>query len=371
AIPWPRAPLWFNGSWLAKLGITKLPDTLDEFHNLLVRFRDEDPNGNGKKDDIPLTGSTLDNPLNGLRPWLITAFGLLGNDIEVHDGKVSFAPIENSFKEWVTYMHQLYSEGLIDKEMFTQSESNLTAKGAANQVGLFPAWYSFQVTGQTEDQALQNPMISPLVKSADQKKMTVGTTGMAPGAFMVTKGTQNAAALVRWVDYFYSSEGFLYINQGPAGSLWEYKTDSKGEKVRVYKSDLSEDQAEEKRGHITPDYGVVVPGCEIYLPQIRNSADDSKADDFQSFIKNEAKVKDSDYAALPYPSLFLSEEQSDIVNQIKVDLQTYVENMEAKFVTGAADINSQWDTYIATIQKMNIDAYIKAYQDAYDVWAKK
>ncbi|GBG09321.1 hypothetical protein PAT3040_03965, partial [Paenibacillus agaridevorans] len=39
--------------------------TVDELYDLLVKFRDEDPNQNGVADEIPLTG---DNKLHYIRP---------------------------------------------------------------------------------------------------------------------------------------------------------------------------------------------------------------------------------------------------------------------------------------------------------------
>src|SRR5699024_8557467 len=49
-----QSPIWYNGNWLDELGVDELPETTDEFYELLKRFRDEDPNGNGEKDEIPL-----------------------------------------------------------------------------------------------------------------------------------------------------------------------------------------------------------------------------------------------------------------------------------------------------------------------------
>ncbi|MCL2477850.1 MAG: extracellular solute-binding protein, partial [Treponema sp.] len=43
---------WINQSWLDKLGL-QTPVTTDDFRNVLTAFRDRDPNGNGKKDEIP------------------------------------------------------------------------------------------------------------------------------------------------------------------------------------------------------------------------------------------------------------------------------------------------------------------------------
>lgn len=44
--------LWINQTWLDKLDM-ELPTTTEEFKEMLIRFRDEDPNGNGEKDELP------------------------------------------------------------------------------------------------------------------------------------------------------------------------------------------------------------------------------------------------------------------------------------------------------------------------------
>ena len=44
---------WINTKWLETLGM-EIPTTVEEFKEVLIAFRDEDPNGNGEKDEIPL-----------------------------------------------------------------------------------------------------------------------------------------------------------------------------------------------------------------------------------------------------------------------------------------------------------------------------
>ncbi|MFI3207196.1 MAG: extracellular solute-binding protein, partial [Clostridia bacterium] len=48
--------LWVYEPWLETLDID-MPTTTEEFEEMLIAFRDEDPNGNGEADEIPLTGS--------------------------------------------------------------------------------------------------------------------------------------------------------------------------------------------------------------------------------------------------------------------------------------------------------------------------
>lgn len=58
---WGGAP-WFgiyrmgvvNTDWLKAVDM-EIPTSLEELKEVLIAFRDEDPNGNGKKDEIPLS----------------------------------------------------------------------------------------------------------------------------------------------------------------------------------------------------------------------------------------------------------------------------------------------------------------------------
>lgn len=131
-------PLWYNGKWLEALGVEELPKTTDEFYELLKRFKEEDPNGNGQADEIPL----LDVKMESSRPWLLAAFGIKEWGIEENNGKVRYAPMEEAYKEYLTYMHKLYEEGLLDSETFSQSDEQKKAKGQDSRIGVFPDWYS-------------------------------------------------------------------------------------------------------------------------------------------------------------------------------------------------------------------------------------
>ncbi len=50
--------LWLYQPWLEQLGL-EIPETTDELEEVLKAFKDQDPNGNGDADEIPLSGSTV------------------------------------------------------------------------------------------------------------------------------------------------------------------------------------------------------------------------------------------------------------------------------------------------------------------------
>lgn len=100
---WPMGPMWYNGAWLKKLNVTTLPKTTDEFYDLMMRFKNDDPNGNGQQDEIPLT----DSKLTSIRPWMMSAFGMLAQGVENDNGKVVYTPTTDRYKTYLTFMNKM------------------------------------------------------------------------------------------------------------------------------------------------------------------------------------------------------------------------------------------------------------------------
>ena len=48
------------------------------------------------------------------------------------------------------------------------------------------------------------------------------------------------------------------------------------------------------------------------------------------------------------------------------DITSYVEQMVTQFITGEADIDATWDTYVNTLKQMEIDRWVELDQTAYD-----
>lgn len=112
-----------NKAWLDKLGL-KAPTTTEELYQVLKAFKEKDPNGNGKPDEIPYTETGLN--MDFLNPFGITDIN--ASSMIVQDGKPVYYPTTDAYKEGLIYTHKLYSEGLIDQELFTQDNTMTSAK---------------------------------------------------------------------------------------------------------------------------------------------------------------------------------------------------------------------------------------------------
>ncbi|GAB2026953.1 type 2 periplasmic-binding domain-containing protein [Lactovum odontotermitis] len=378
-----QGQVWLNGDWLKKLNL-EVPKTTDDLIKVLTAFKNDDPNGNGKADEIPLSTTVGTTAANGgtsggyyaVRNWVMNAFGVLTQEQQVDSkGKVTYGAIQPGYRDYLEYMNKLYTDGLLDKQTFSQSDDQAKAKGANNLLGAYTDWFSYFTSNKTLDEAVNDPMGLPLTSPVSDKPQVIATDGITNGAFAVTSKCSNPAAALRWVDYFYSSKGSQYLNSGPDeahGGYWHEETNSKGEKVKVLNKGIAKKDAEDARGKVTPDYGTVPPKVGARAAIVLENKDDStEPDKFTQFIWNEmAKVKDDEVVA--WPTLYMSaKQQTELGSTLQVDLLTYVTQMEAKFITGQEPLNdSSWKTYVDTLKKIGVDKYIKVQQAAYDSYEK-
>ncbi len=86
---------WIYQPWLDKLGL-KIPTTTDELEQVLLAFKDKDPNGNGKADEIPWSAAPTASWHAALDQFVMNAFvynSSLGTvpHMFVEDGQVKLA----------------------------------------------------------------------------------------------------------------------------------------------------------------------------------------------------------------------------------------------------------------------------------------
>lgn len=353
--PWYKNPLWYNGDYLKALGVTKLPETTEELYEYLKRVKEEDPNGNGKQDEIPLTSVKLKD----IRTWLLGAFGIYEEKIYVDDqDKVHYTPVEAGYKEYLTYLNRLWNEDLLDHDTFSQTDEQKKAKGKNGQLGLFTDWHAYFVLGG--EPSTDDPMFSPVKSDMVDAPAIARNKGVTGGAFAITSTNPAPEASMRWVDYIYSYEGAVLFDKGPEGLLWKY-TDKEA-RVKEWLPVPNGMEREDYRATITPNYGIPTPAM------MTDDINKGLTTDFDKWVAQQSQEKLLDRGArIPFPVLFLTEEEQAEVTSLQSDLNTYVEQMEARFVTGQEPL-ANWDKYVETINKMGGGRLAEIHQTAYDRW---
>lgn len=106
--------MYVNQDWLDALNLQK-PTNMDEFYEMLVAFRDDDPNGNGQQDEIPLSAR------EGFE-WMPTLefYGVPeGAWAEGDGGQLVPGWSTEAWKEATAFEQELYEEGLLYREAVT------------------------------------------------------------------------------------------------------------------------------------------------------------------------------------------------------------------------------------------------------------
>ena len=356
---------WVNAKWLKAMGKTSadLPKNTDELYTFLTEMKNSDANGNNKADEIPLSFGDDQNKGDSIYTNLMPSFGIPSRDFYVDDnGKIQHGMQHKNVKEFFQYVNKLWKEKLIDNDAFSQGQTDMTAKGANNLIGVaFHAIPTVIWGAMTNEEAAEYPVLSALSSPVSSKPMIQqSNSGIQHGTFAITDKCDNVPAVMRWVDYLYSEEGSLLIHYGPEGLAYKVNADG------VYEQILPTDgrSYEERRG------GDITPDCGIPCPKfVRAKTEGNWSDPLQQTRVKQVDEKIWPYACLPLPDLFLTAEEQEKIDILTTDLSKYVREAGAKLITGEMSID-KYDEVLAGLEKMKISDAIAIYQTAYDRWAK-
>ena len=347
---------FINHKWLDAVG-AEVPTTTEEFEEVLRLFKENDPNGNGEADEIPMTFIFSDWGASDHGPYF-GAFGypLSPDYIMIDNKEVKYLGAEESFKEGAEWLGSLYAEGLVDRDVFTQDDSSLAAKVSQGTVGVFSSWDKTPAGDYADDYVALMPLQGP---DGEQNTLVEGITGLYKGRFMITNKCENPEILMQWVDRFYESmEVGLNATYGigpDENKAWYY--DDNGDIVFKTGDDLPE---EYERGQQQLPFAPAILG-------------DGVEDFLGNEEKNEITVEMKQYAGKfedgtweRWPSVYMTLEEKDDIATTETDLQDYSKNQLAKWIAGESDVNADWDNYLQELENIGLSHYLEVKQQIYD-----
>lgn len=369
--------MWIYEPWLTKLNL-KMPETTDDLYNVLKAFKEQDPNGNGKKDEIPLAFSQK-SWRSSIDAFLMNSFlynpiyGSSNKHMFVKDGKMDVGYNKPEWRDGLRYLNKLYKEGLIAPESFTQDENQLIQLGenadtvimgasTGGHQGVFT-----QLLGES-GRWLQYKAVPPLKGPGGARYTAVDTTALTPGAFVITKKAKNPELALRWADGLYEKEQTLRSVYGRPGEEW--RDANEGEigingKPAVW--------SELKSFGAVQNVNWAQTGPALRSNDFRLSAAVKGDDDLEVILYNETKNKYEPYKPTDVstvPPLFLTNEQASGAADLAKTINDYVDEMIARFVIGDASLDNDWDSYVSQLDAMNLSGYLEIYQTAYDERSK-
>lgn len=351
---------YFRGDWLEDLNM-EVPTTVDEFTELMKAFRDQ------KGATIPIgvtLGDLKDMGSNGV---LTSAFDLVRTGYYQENGKVHYGAYEDAYKDYISYLHSLYEEGLIDSNILTV-DGTITKSNLMNGVSGWTVGWGSGGLGSTMQQMAEVdpnfdliPMGSLTKNEGERAKFGYYTGYLSDIAAAVSTSCKDVETAVKFLNYGYSEKGSLLMYYGIEGISFEmiddypYYTDF----VKNNPDGLTFAQAVSLYD-FSPANGPYVSNGDYSI----QTYTDTQKYALQLWGENDVK----DYYI---PPVTISDEHMADYTSIQSEVDTCVDEYFAKFLTGEYSVDSQWDEYVSTLQSMGIDTMIEYYQEAFDEYQSR
>ncbi|MET9271480.1 ABC transporter substrate-binding protein [Kribbella sp. NPDC003557] len=378
--------LWMNSAWLKKLGLEQ-PKTTEDMRKVLQAFKTQDPNGNGKADEIPLSADVRDV----LIPYFMNAFiydpqGTSGNNnstLVLNDGKVDIQANKDGWREGLRYLNSLYKEGLIDRGAFTQNPDALAQQGnKAGTVVLGSATVLhpgiFVNTGSPDGRDKQYDAVPPLTGPSGAN-FTGYNFPSAPGAtFVLTnKATpEEQIQAIKLLDYMFTEEGEINAFWGTEGKTW--RKPQAGDVALDKSLKPLYAQIQQKPGAKPPNSGWQALAQYNNNAKYRNS--EAIATDVYSPAGYERRLyeatklyagKEDKSKIYPYWKVWIEPTLANEMATLQTNIDNYVQQNALQFVTGSKNLDTDWDGYVKGLDGLGLKRYLEIQQAAYDKMPNK
>ena len=355
-----------NKTWLDKLGLD-MPTTWDELINVLEKFKTEDPNGNGKADEIPMDiRKFATNSYRWWDPFVImndtgiptsfnTAPGQEG--VYVDNGTVKAWMTDDRYKAAIEFYHTLASKGLLPADALTHEDSSYDSEkqgdGEVASVGVAIEANAYSFGSDLADQYVALPPLKYDSSMSDDDLVwdtSLQASKYGQGALAVAKDAPNKEAIWKIVDKMYSTDIALQINYG---TDYVKKTGDKEYTVDPsrYDPDLKIVPTINMTTYIPDD--IVVKGD---LDADRNKAVDAP------FEAAQRHVNEKSYMPV---YVKMTTEDGTTLSNLYNRVMTYVMTTTGNWIQNGG-IDEGWDEYVKQVKAAGLDEMLSLWQKAYD-----
>ncbi|ETT47634.1 ABC transporter substrate-binding protein [Paenibacillus sp. FSL H7-689] len=339
-----------------------IPTTWDELYDAAKKLKELYP------DSVPFSDRFKFNSTLGIAA---TGFGTkagwgFGNGLTYKEDQDEFVYTATTpeYKEMLTYFNKLVSEGLLDKESFTQDDDQAVQK--------FVSGKSFMINGNSQTVVLhRNDMNKTLGEGKySVAKITVpgGPKGQLMSGSRLENGvmisgkiqkSENFKAIIQFVDWlYYSDEGQEFAKWGVEGETFT-KEGGKRELVEdVNYNGLNPKGTKDLRIDFGFSGGVFAYGGTTDLLQSMFSEEELK---FQQDMKDTKEVTPAE-PPIPYSS-----EDRERVTLLSTPLKDYSDQNTLKFILGERDL-SEFDTFAKELDSQGLSNYLKLANDTYKAY---
>lgn len=285
------------------------------------------------------------------------------------DNVVKYGIVEPGYKEYIEMIAGWYAEGIISPEFIVLNDNPMgpeyTAEIISGNAGIFFAdgamLKNYMSAGTAANPDFDIWALSEPVKEEgqithflDEKSPIIGRLSN----IVVTTACDDLPSMGKFLDWFFTDVGAKLATVGVEGVSWEY--DAQGNMARTDEWINSPLNDGEK------------PTLYIFS-QVPNLLPDGVPEDEQYPAQEAAgPIWESNADSAYKLSTFISmtTEEKERYTNLYTDIQTYVEENLAKFVTGAKPL-TEWDSFVNDVKAMGLDECTAIKQAALDRYLQR
>ena len=369
----PKSHMAINKDWLAKLGL-KMPTNINELHDVLVAFRDKDPNGNGKADEIPMIARTNAAYVDVVS-YLINAFVFYNYSyhFNVTDGKIWTPYNTDEYRKAMIYIKSLVDEGLLSPMTWTLKAAEL--KSLINPTdGVFTAGVvcAHNAVSYIEN----NPSMwvyEAMPCLADETgKGGYGAKTAASMSFdtFITADCKNPDLAFKFLDFQAGIEGYIHARWGEEGIDWDWTDGTTtgflggASRFRTYNPAIWNTPSNKLWYNLN---------CINSTSYFNKEVDMSDATNWTTArtVQTQALLKYIEEAGQPkevFTYVVYTAEETEDRADFTSDLTSYISKSRTNFCTGILDPTSDkdWNEYLENLKSLKYDHWVELAQAAYD-----
>ena len=381
--------LFINRQWLSRLGL-QAPTTTDQLRNVLIAFRDRDPNGNGLRDEMGIVG--VNYPSYGMNAMtsLINSFiyydGLLALD---STGSNVITPVTDpNFRKALQWLNGLYREGLIEPSTFTLDDAGYKALLNAD-----PAVVGFtSVAGaETFVDVRDNPnflAMAPILPGPLTGPDGIGFSPYNKGGVyqrgFITNKAKDVDLAVKVMDSNYRMDISLVGFMGEENVVWTRDPAKlaglsnpyvvSGQVPAVTWAGLTTENVWYRPnamwwGNVHLRYmptELQAAGGQLYPPLF--DPNNYTIPPLEQVGIDTEKYYIPRHPQYILPELRYSAADTEAIAEATVNISSYVDRSIAEFITGARDISNDtaWNAYLRELDNMGLQQWVRIAQAQYN-----
>lgn len=339
-------------------GVTEAPTTVEEFYDALVKCKET----YGSPSYIHLASVT------GYQSSIFGAFGPLTQTDFSDDGtgKLVFAPTTEQMKLYYEFLHKLYEEDLMNKEYVTLDRA---ARLKLAQTGQ----YAFITPDAAENLTIEDVngdwmnlgTLVPFTSEYDETRECIGYPDyyVSHGMF-INKDSQYVEEICKMLDICFATEEVApgtnlkgtNFGWGPEHVVWENNGDG------TYTEIVPEGFENKSKFMATYTWDSV--GRNDAIAGLVGSNLSNQTRRQAGYIENIHPYKSDRY--VDTVNMRFTEDEQYVISNKYGEIQEYCQQMEAAFISGSADIETEWDTFVQTLEQMGAAEVTAVFQAAYD-----